>query len=216
MGSAVFASPSARVACFRVPRSAPLHAAMAARKKKFCEEVLTYLKTKFTPENIEDDDGIDVVDYLTTAYGSNPDILKQTLVAVRRRLEVLDPNWRPVAHATTVPDAPQDGEVVELWVAPWQLGFKETDAVKGKSKTHRVLSCAMDFLDRPYASSDEPLQILTARNAAVGSPILDFSLRHSVGFCKSLTARVLILACAEMGWCDDDILLMSSRSRPSF
>ena len=101
---------------------------------------------------------------------------------------------------TTVPHEPGMGApAVEFHVAPWQLGFKVTDSIKGKSSMVAVMECCLNFLERPFSSSEEPLQILMPRGASVDAPIPDFSIRHSVGFAKSLALQTVLVAVHEVG-----------------
>ena len=61
----------------------------------------------------------------------------------------------------SVPLAPDIGrQALEFHVASWQLGFKVTDSIKGKSSMVAVMECCLNFLERPFSFSEEPLQVL--------------------------------------------------------
>ena len=129
---------------------------------------------------------MDVVDYFTKMFGTQHMVFKELLESVLSRLRALDPAWVRQPCITQVPHPPNDGETVEFLMAPWSLGFTAHDSVKGKPGMNPITKCLTDSLERPYTSATDPLDVLMPRGVVVGAPIPPFSVRHSIGFAKSL------------------------------
>ena len=106
-----------------------------------------------------------------------------------------------------MPGLPVEGEMVKFNIAPWFLGFREKDAVKGKSKMPQIFKCLVHFLEKPYASAAEPLDVLMLVGVNVGGVLPPFSVRHNVGFARSLTARLVLFATVDMRWDDSTMKL---------
>jgi hypothetical protein len=104
-----------------------------------------------------------------------------------------------------VPDTPAEGETNKFNLAPWFLGFRASDAIKGKSKMPQIFKCLIDFLEKPYASTKDPLDVLMPVGAKIGSELPAFSVRHNLGFAKSLVTRVILFATVDMRWDDATI-----------
>ena len=73
--------------------------------------------------------------------------------------------------------------------------------------TSQITECLTNFLERPYSSSTDPLDVLMPRGIVVGAQIPLFSVRHSIGFAKSLTALLILFATVDVKWSDDDVFL---------
>ncbi len=153
----------------------------------------------------EVEDAVDIVDYFTKMFGDQHEVFQGLLESVLKRLQALDPKWTRPRCIQEVPDTPGEDETVEFMLAPWMLGFLASDSVKGKSKMSQITKCLTDFLEKPYASSADPLDVLMPRGLAVGATIPAFSVRHSIGFAKSLTARLILFATVDMRWQDSDM-----------
>jgi hypothetical protein len=100
-----------------------------------------------------------------------------------------------------------------LFLAPWQLSFQETSAIKGKSKTVDILATVRNFLTPDgYQSEKAPLDVLFMD--IPGMPVGPFSVGHSVGFGKSLACQMILLAVVQRGISDADVaaLLPALRS----
>lgn len=179
-------------------------------KQTLVKTISEHISKKFGGSgDLETEDAFDAVDYFEKQYGDKLQPLKVTLIALMARLEVLDPTWRSgrqnwIEH---VPPPNENGSV-EFFAAPWQLGLRATDSIKGKSSMVSVLECCVSFLERPYDSVGEPLNVLMHRGATVDSPVPDFGLRHSIGFSKSLAARILLESIVELNLSDSDIALL--------
>ena len=97
---------------------------------------------------------------------------------------------------------PGISERPDFVVAPWQLGHDpEVHGMKGKSNTVWILDVARRFLENPYNSTKDPLDLLFKAGAAEGSPVEDFSLRHNVGFSKSIAAKLILDAAGPSDFC---------------
>ena len=70
-----------------------------------------------------------------------------------------------------------------------------------------ILKTIVDFLEKPYASAADPLDVLMPEGLACGSELPPFSVRHNVGFAKSLTIRVILFTTVDMCW-DDATMMM--------
>ena len=80
--------------------------------------------------------------------------------------------------------------------------LQKKKTVKGMSKMHQIFKCLVDFLEKPYASAKDPLDILMPLGISVGAELPAFSVRHSVGFAESLTCRLILFAVVDMRWDD--------------
>ena len=177
-------------------------------KKNFITKIQAWYQEKFGGSgDPECEDAVDVAAYFTKMFGDQPDVFKQMLESVLTRVRAMDPSWDRPTCTQIVPEAPTQGKTEELWLPVWKLGFTNAHAVKGKSRSSQIQDCITNFLERPYSSSTDPLDVLMPRGIAVGATIPDFSVRHSIGFAKSLTCRLLLFATVDMRWKDSDIRL---------
>jgi len=186
-------------------------------EKKIIKQIIGWATQQFGGSgDIEKEDAVHVCDYLTQTYGTNPNILKETLETFKRRLEMLDPAWALTRHpiATTVPAFTGCSESIRVSVS--QLGFEEASSMKGKSKMLNVFECMQNFLEKPYNSLENPLFIQFGADAVVGERIGDFSVMHRIGFSKSLAAKTIILSAIECGLDDASILLLKDRFEALF
>jgi len=177
---------------------------MAARdKKKFIETVLMWAQEKFGgSRDPEIEDAVDVVDFFDTMFGQQPDVFEKLLKDVCARILSLDTSFVREAGLQTVPDPPEEGTTMRCKLAPWMLGFSKRSSVKGKSKMHQIYKCLVEFLEKPYSSAKDPLDILMPHGLSIASTLPPFSVRHSVGFAKSLTCRLILFAVVDMRWAD--------------
>ena len=148
-------------------------------------------------------------------FGNKPDDLKSAFKSLRTRLEQLDASWsytrKPVAEM--VPDAAAN-ETVEVTLNPWQLSFNPALSLKGKSKMVNVLRCAMDFLENPYNSLENPIHVNFS--AAPGSKITDFSVGHGVGFAKSIAVKLVLLGTVALEFPDAELLLVLNQLKACY
>ena len=151
------------------------------------------------------EDAVDVSAYLANMFKHQHDVFKKLLESVLVRVRSMDSSWVRPNCDTTVPEAPLPGQTVELCLAPWSFGLTKADAIKGKSRGNQIVDCLTNFLERPYSSATDPVDVLMPRGIAVGDEIPSFSVRHSIGFAKSLTARLILFSTVDMRWSDNDI-----------
>lgn len=113
-------------------------------------------------------------------------------------------------------DAPhvQPNETVELCLNPWQLSFDPALSLKGKSKMVNVLRCAMDFLERPYNSMENPIHVIL--KTPPGSSIADFSVGHGIGFAKSTAIKLILLATVALELTDQEMLERMAQLKACF
>ena len=88
--------------------------------------------------------------------------------------------------------SPLRAETTELWIASWHLGFDEDSGVRGRPKMINVLEVAMSFLDNGFTSQRNPLSITMLKSWVPGDPFENFSIRHTVGFTRSLACKVIL------------------------
>ena len=163
------------------------------------------------------EDAVDPCDYLTQRFANAPERLVAIIRDLQTRLEHLDGTWagrRPVAVAH-MPLKPAPGSTVDMWVSVTYLGFTVDTSIKGKSKAIRILDCIEDFLTEPFDSLRSPLSIL-----APWGPILRqlefFSMRHRVGFARSLSSQLILLAVSDMKLSDTQLQSIQSILQPLF
>ena len=176
---------------------------VSKEKQKFIKQVEAWAFEKFGGSgDPEVEDAVDVVDYFTEMFGQQLPVFQKLLQDVCTRVQSLDMSWTRATGIQHVIEAPEQGDTVKILLAPWMLGFRATDAIKGKSKKCQVFKTIVDFLEKPYASAAEPLDVLMPKGLACGSQLPPFSVRHNVGFAKSLTIRVILFATVDMRWDD--------------
>ena len=181
--------------------------ATKAVKKK----ITSYLDNFFGGSgDLEAEDALDISDYFVTEYGEKPHEFQRMMQDVRNRLMELDPTWyaRRPELAATIPEPPGPGCVCELFLAPWHIGFRPTDSMKGKSRTVHVLGVVEDFLAEPYNSSRDPLNVLSPKGGISGHAIPAFSMRLSIGTSKSLAAKMIIWAVGKLALTSPELQLI--------
>ena len=114
-----------------------------------------------------------------------------------------------------MPITPEPGQAVEMWVSVTHLGFKVDSSLKGKSKAIRILDCVEDFLKEPFASMRSPLNILAPWGPTLGQ-LQHFSIRHRIGFTRSLTCHLILLAVHDMKLDDAQIKTVQHLLQPLF
>ena len=181
---------------------------LSKERKSFITKVQAWYQQKFGGSgDPEVEDAVDVAVYLTNMFNDQPDVFKKMLESVLARVRAMNPSGVRPACSDIVPEAPLQGNTLELCLAPWKLGFTKAHVIKGNSRSSQITDCITDFLERPYSSATDPLDVLMPRGIAAGAPIPDFSVRHSIGFAKSLTCQLLLFSTVDMRWSDNDIRL---------
>ncbi len=178
---------------------------MAVReKKKFIETVQLWAHEKFGGSgDPEIEDAVDIVEFFVSMFGEQPEVFEKLLKDVCARILSLDSSFVREDGLQYVPEPPEQGSTKKCKLAPWMLGFTPKSSIKGKSKMHQIHKCLVEFLERPYASEKDPLDILMPHGISVGNKLPAFSVRHSVGFAKSLTSRLILFAVVDMRWPDN-------------
>ena len=164
--------------------------------------LLTAVKSKIThlaeqtycgSGDIEAQDTVTFHDYFKQTYppgSTSRDELVQKFKNLEWRLAQLT-GWIPrTSNAAALPW--QDGKVQRLVVEPSQLGLSPDDSVKGPSKMVYILDTVQSFLDRPFLSEKEPLDILFAKDQSPGEQVRPWSLVHSIGMGRSSAARIIL------------------------
>ena len=193
---------------FRVP-----HLMSMKEKQQFIKNVEAWAQEKFGGSgDPEGEDAVDVVDYFVSMFGNQMDVFSKLLMDVSARVQSLDRTWARSPGIQHVHEPPAPGEVARFSIAPWLLGFRATDAIKGKSKMPQIFKCLVEFLEKPYSSVKEPLDVLMPIGLPVGTDLPAFSVRHNMGFAKSLTARVILFATVDMRWDDASMNLFKKRA----
>ena len=178
-------------------------------KKKFIMKIQAWAKEKFGGSgDPEVEDAVDCIDFFDMMFGEQLPVFAKLLQDVVLRIEALDRSCVRDPGITLVPEIPTEGETRKLKLAPWMFGFRAKDSVKGKSKMTQVYGCLVEFLERPYASAKDPIDVLMPGWISVGSEMPVFSVRHSMGFAKSLTIRVILFAVVDMRWSDNECMLV--------
>ena len=164
--------------------------------------LLTNVKSKIThlveetycgSGDIEAQDTVTFHDYFKQTYppgSTSRDELVQKFKNLEWRLVQLT-GWMPQpSNAAVLPW--QDGKVQRLIVEPSQLGLLPDDSVKGPSKMVYILDTVQSFLERPFLSEKEPLDILFAKDQSPGEQVRPWSLVHSIGMGRSSAARIIL------------------------
>ena len=148
----------------------------------------------------------DVVSYLTLE-SSTGDIVNK-LSKLEARVQSLDKGWplhNRITHSPNWVSANERREGIKFFVSPSQLGVSENHSLKGSSKTWAILDIAQSFAERPYNSRYNPLQLLMPQTKS-GSQIEPLSMRHAIGFGRSLAAKLLLLGVVELKLADVELV----------
>ena len=91
---------------------------------------------------------------------------------------------------TTIVDVPMvSSEISEHWVDCWQLGFSDSAGFRGKPKQVSIVELAINFVEKSFQSVRQPLNVtFTSPNGPVGM----FSMKHTVGFTRSLASKMVL------------------------
>ena len=200
------------------PASVPHSQRMAAKAKK-----ATIAKIMRTLESWccgsgdpELDDAVDPCEWLCASH-PNQKALLADLMSVHARLEALDPTWSTRRSTPDTVFLTESSGPVELWVANWQTGYTKEHSVKGKSRSVRILACAEEFLNAPYCSIKNPLQLeRPVSSASSDNLITPFSLRRSIGFSKSLCCKLSPLAVHHLNLTDDELSTVQAELQAVF
>jgi len=139
-------------------------------------------------------DGLHCIDHFQQQYPNDANF-KALLTQIMARIQLCDPAWVQPACITQIPLPPgPDEPAFEGWVHPWQLGFKETQALRGKPKMVNVLEVCFSLLDNGFRSQSNPLCPLFPSGAKPGSEIHPFSMEHAVGMTRSLSLKCVLEA----------------------
>jgi len=177
----------------------------AGDKRKFIEKIQTWAKDKFCGSgDPEVEDAVDCIDFFESTFGEKLPVFAKLLQDVSTRVEALDTSFLRDPGITHVPQTPAEGDTHKLKLAPWMLGFQATDSIKGKSKMAPLFKCRIEFLEKPYASVKDPIDVLMPLGAKIGGEIPMISVRRSVGFAKSLTVRLILFSVVDTRWTDSE------------
>ena len=167
--------------------------------------------------DIEVEDAVGPCEYLQTRFGDKPEEFAQILHILQGRLQSLDGTWlgRGPEPAESMPCSPEPGQVLAMWLYVAHLGFMEDSCIKGKSKCIRILECIEDFLAEPFASERAPLQVL-APWGPWKPEIQIFSMRLRIGFARSLSCQLILLAVMDLKLQDAELLGIQHLLQPLF
>ena len=84
------------------------------------------------------------------------------------------------------------------------FGHKEESAIRGKPKMGFVLDKVNSFLEQKFNSQEHPIHPLFPPDAAPNALIQPGMALHSVGFTRTLAAKVILVAVSNMGLPDDE------------
>ena len=185
--------------------------AMADKNKSIEMKIIDHIHTKYLGnKDIEITDSVDFCEYFERNYSQKPDDLKAMFQKIETDLCSL--GWNPKPAITHVVGADPD-DVPSFLVAPWQLGLTEAHSVKGKSKLVNIMDTVDGFLKKPYASVNDPLQVLFAPGSQVGAVVLDWSMVMSIGMGKGSASRMILEAVSVMNLSFQDIETLAPKLR---
>jgi len=177
----------------------PEAAAVKAKIDKYIEEQYT------GSGDIEASDVVDFYTFFEKKYPGREG--QEQLLGLLQRLESRVQGllgWNPGPPQDVVLE-PQPDKTPDFYVAPWQLGLSSNHSVKGKSKFIHILDTVHNFLNKPYNSIREPLDLLFEPSAQPGSPVAPWSMHHSVGAGKSSAARIILEAVCSLTLSDAEV-----------
>ena len=140
------------------------------------ERLKTYLLSKYGGSgDPELSDGLHCVDYFQQQY-PNPDNFLALLTQVMVRIQQCGPAWAPPECIKHIPLPPKPDEpAFEGWAHPWQFGYKEAQAVRGKPNMVHILSVCSSILDQGcFKSQTNPLSSLFLAGHIPGRAITPF------------------------------------------
>jgi len=99
--------------------------------------------------DIEIQDAVHIATYLESDFDEQT--LKGILLAFRNRLDALDPAWayqRKAVIDVVLPAAAEGEETPSFYAAPWQVGFRHSDAMKVGFIVSAGLNMVCDMLGK--------------------------------------------------------------------
>lgn len=91
---------------------------------------------------------------------------------------------------TAIVDVPTPStQISEHWVDCWQLGFSDSAGYRGKPKQVSIVELAINFVEDSFQSVRQPLSV--SFDSSTG-PVGMFSIKHVVGFTRSLAAKMVL------------------------
>ncbi|CAE7221764.1 unnamed protein product [Symbiodinium sp. CCMP2592] len=157
------------------------------------QKLRTAVITRYTPWGSDEDCTVpDVADVLNTWKPGGATEIAAAFTALEQRLKDMDQAWHPVKcqAVPAVPHGASTGAPVVL--SCLDLGFQESDSVRGKSKMVNVLEVAFSYMDtRRFDSMRLPLSVFFADPP--GTKLTPFCTKHIVGFGRSLAAKMLVM-----------------------
>ena len=168
-----------------------------------------YLRSK----DIENPDTIEFCEYFAHTYGQKQLELKAMFLKIQNFL--FQDGWNPPMHITNVV-SPDPDDTPEFWAAPWQFGFTGDHSVKGPSKLVNILDIVTQFLNKPYNSKNEPLQVLFSPRSQVNGLVEDWSMILSTGMGKASACRMILEAVAVMNLDPEDLRAIAPKLKALF
>ncbi|CAE7218494.1 unnamed protein product [Symbiodinium sp. CCMP2592] len=114
--------------------------------------------------------------------------------------------WRPPAHQDVYPPGIAPGEVLDLLLPTWFLGFGEASALRGKPKAINILETVRNFLDGVFQSAKYPLSVYFPSTCVVGDPIEKFTVSHAVGMTRSVATKCVLALIEQAGLSDAEFV----------
>ena len=168
---------------------------LPAAKKKVIAKVLAHARAILGGSgDPEEEDQLHISEYLEV-HVNNPSAAGNFIADMGRlkaRLKDLDPSWNQPAITTHVLEAGEEAK--HMICEPWQFGFSTAAALKGRSAMSAIWDISAQFLESPFESASQPIEVLMPLSSAVGEPIREFGLIHRVGFGKTLAAKLVIIS----------------------
>ena len=179
------------------------------RKATFVSQVVANAyKVLAGSKDPEAHDGQNVQLWLASQIADKQCETKQALLAFEKRLTALQPhNWSPPEHSRAVPLLEIE-ESTPMILAPYQLGFASKDSMRGAVKTVRCLEVMTEFLESPFDSRAQPLQILCPGDLAPGAAMPDFSVAYVMGQTRACSALMVLMCVMQMDLADEMLALI--------
>ncbi|CAE7253882.1 unnamed protein product [Symbiodinium sp. CCMP2592] len=157
------------------------------------QKLRTAVIARYTPWGSDEDATVpDVTDVLNSWKPGGAPEIAAAFTALEQRLKDVDQAWHPVKcqAVPAVPHGASTGAPVVL--SCLDLGFQESDSVRGKSKMVNVLEVAFSYMDtRRFDSMRSPLSVFFSDPP--GTLLTPFCAKHVVGFGRSLAAKMLVM-----------------------
>ena len=167
-------------------------------------KILQEMQKAFGAKDLEATNGMHPVDFFGTYDDAN---FLSDFTCLVDDIRHACGGWSPPAAMDVYPPVLASSEIMDVWLPVWKLAYKDPAAsVRGRPKTINILETTRNFLDNPFASQKNRISVAMPPGVMVGDPVSNFSIRHVVGFTRSLAAKLLCALATKANLAENELM----------